>query len=58
VQCDEGTYRLIYIARLGEVLYALHAFQKKAQYGITTSQHELNLIAQRLGLARAITREG
>jgi len=28
---DSGTYRVIYTARLQEIIYVLHAFQKKTQ---------------------------
>lgn len=28
---DAGTYRVIYVARLREAVYVLHAFQKKTQ---------------------------
>ncbi len=28
---DEGTFRLLYVARLAEAVYLLHAFQKKRQ---------------------------
>ncbi len=47
-----GTYRTVYVAQLGEAVYVLHAFQKKATSGIATPQCELDLIRQRLQLAR------
>jgi phage-related protein len=28
---DEGTFRVLYVARLAEAVYVLHAFQKKTQ---------------------------
>lgn len=56
--CDDRTYRLMYVARLGEVIYVLHAFQKKAHRGVATPQRELDLIAERLRIAKAIAREG
>jgi len=28
---DEGTFRVLYVARLAEAIYVLHAFQKKTQ---------------------------
>jgi predicted XRE-type DNA-binding protein len=37
---------------LGEAVYVLHAFQKKATAGVSTPQRELDLIRQRLQLAR------
>jgi phage-related protein len=40
-----GTYRIIYIARLIEVVYVLHAFQKKTR---ATSKRDLALAGERL----------
>jgi len=31
-----GTYRLMYTVKLGEVIYVLHAFQKKSKRGSET----------------------
>jgi phage-related protein len=39
---------------LGEAVYVLHVFQKKATSGIATPQRELDLIRQRLQLARKL----
>jgi phage-related protein len=47
-----GTYRLIYTVKIGDVVYVLHAFQKKSRRGIATPKAELDLIAQRLRDAR------
>jgi phage-related protein len=54
VRADDqgGTYRAVYITQLGEAVYVLHAFQKKATSGIATSQRELDLIRRRLQVAR------
>jgi phage-related protein len=49
-----GTYRAVYVAQFGEAVYVLHAFQKKATSGIATPQRELDLIRQRLQLARKL----
>jgi phage-related protein len=56
VRADDpsGTYRTVYAAQLGEAVYVLHAFQKKATAGIATPQRELDLIRQRLLLARKL----
>ena len=35
------------------VVYVLHVFQKKATHGIATPRREIELIKQRLALARA-----
>jgi phage-related protein len=45
VWVESGTYRVIYIARLGEAVYVLHAFQKKVQ---RTSQKDIQLARVRL----------
>ena len=52
--CDDGTFRLMYAAKLGDVIYVLHAFQKKAHHGPTTPKRELDLIEQRLRAAKEI----
>ena len=49
-----GTYRAVYVAQFREAVYVLHAFQKKATSGIATPQRELDLIRQRLQLARKL----
>ena len=56
VRADDpsGTYRAVYVAQVGEAVYVLHAFQKKATSGIATPQRELDLIRQRLQLARKL----
>jgi len=56
VRADDpsGTYRTVYAAQLGEAIYVLHAFQKKARSGNATPKRELDLIRQRLQLARKL----
>ncbi len=56
VRADDprGTYRTVYVAQLGEAIYVLHAFQKKSTSGIATPRRELDLIRQRLLLARRL----
>lgn len=41
---ESGTYRVIYTARLADIVYVLHAFQKKTQ---ATSRHDLNIAKER-----------
>ena len=43
-----GTYRAIYTVRFAEVIYVLHAFQKKSKTGIETPKGEISLIKSRL----------
>jgi phage-related protein len=47
----QGTYRVIYVARLKEAVYVLHAFRKKSQ---KTSQSDLDVAAQRFALLRRV----
>jgi phage-related protein len=44
----------VYVAQFGEAVYVLHAFQKKSASGIATPQRDLDLIRQRLQLARKL----
>lgn len=37
---SDGTFRVIYIARLADAVYVLHAFEKKTQ---TTAQRDIDL---------------
>jgi phage-related protein len=41
---DSGTYRVIYTARLQEIVYVLHAFQKKTQ---ATSKKDIDIAKTR-----------
>lgn len=50
---DGNTYRCIYTVRFKDVVYALHAFQKKSKTGIATPRHEIDLIKDRLKAAEA-----
>ena len=43
-----GTYRAVYTLKFRDVIYVLHAFQKKSKKGIATPQNEIDLIHQRL----------
>ncbi|MFQ5949118.1 MAG: type II toxin-antitoxin system RelE/ParE family toxin [Nitrospiria bacterium] len=49
---DGDTYRAIYTVQLKEVVYVLHAFQKKSKRGISTPKQEINLIEKRLKYAK------
>lgn len=46
------TYRAVYTVRFAEVVYVLHAFQKKSKAGIKTPQEDVNLIGERLKRAQ------
>jgi phage-related protein len=45
VWAESGKFRVMYIARLAEAVYVLHAFQKKTQQ---TSQRDVALARARL----------
>jgi phage-related protein len=45
---DGDTYRAVYTVRFADVIYVLHAFQKKAKKGIATPPQELDKIRSRL----------
>jgi phage-related protein len=49
------TFRAVYTVRFRDRVYVLHAFQKKSKRGIATPQAEIDLIRQRLKLAKAIS---
>jgi phage-related protein len=46
------TYRAIYTVKFQNVVYVLHAFQKKSKKGIATPKSELELIETRLRKAK------
>jgi len=54
---DTDTYRAVYTVRFQDVLYVLHAFQKKSKRGIATPKKELDLIQERLAAAAQDYRE-
>ncbi len=43
-----NAFRVVYAVQIGEVIWVLHAFQKKSTQGIKTPQHEIDLIKNRL----------
>ena len=47
------TYRAVYTVRFADVVYVLHAFQKKARHGRATPQRDMELIKRRLLEAQA-----
>lgn len=53
VSDPSGAYRVIYLARLADAVYVLHAFQKKTQ---ATSKNDLAIARQRLAKLKGDTR--
>ena len=54
---DGDTWRAIYTVKFASAVYVLHAFQKKSKSGKTTAKQDIELIKQRLELARDDARE-
>ncbi len=46
------TYRAVYTVMFSDVIYVLHAFQKKSKRGIATPKPEIDLIKRRLRTAQ------
>ena len=46
VRSTDGAFRVIYVAALGDAIYVLHCFQKKAR---KTSKADVELAAKRFG---------
>lgn len=49
---DGDTFRAIDTVRFTEVIYVLHAFQKKSPRGIRTAQTDVQQVARRLKVAQ------
>jgi len=54
---DTNTYRAVYTAQIGDVIYVLHAFQKKSTKGIATPKKEIELIRRRFVEAQRLNKE-
>ncbi|MBS0621086.1 MAG: type II toxin-antitoxin system RelE/ParE family toxin [Verrucomicrobia bacterium] len=48
----EGTFRTIYTVAFKDAIAVLHVFQKKSKTGIATPKKDLDLILQRLRIAK------
>jgi len=52
VATDSGdAYRTVYTVRFDDVIYVLHAFQKKSMEGVKTPKKHVELIRERLKAA-------
>ena len=47
----QDAYRAMYTVGFADVVYVLHAFQKKSTKGIATPKREIDLIRKRLAMA-------
>ena len=52
-----GTYRVIYTVEVAELIFVLHAFQKKSKSGIATPKQDIDLIKRRLKEAESLCKE-
>jgi phage-related protein len=51
VSHHRDAFRVVYTVRFHDVLYVLHAFQKKSTKGIATLRRDIEMIRQRLAIA-------
>ena len=56
IKHDKEAYRTVVAVQLGDKIYVLHAFQKKASKGIQTPKKDVDLIKQRLMEAKEIAK--
>jgi len=54
---DGETYRAVYTVKFANIVYVLHAFQKKSRKGIETPKAEIDLVRRRYKSAEAAYRE-
>ena len=54
---DTNTYRAVYTVQFSNVIYVLHAFQKKSKSGIATPRKDIKLIRRRLAEAQRLNRQ-
>jgi len=55
---DSDTYRAVYVANLGGVVYVLHCFKKKSKQGIKTPKEDIDIIKQRYKQALGLSKSG
>ena len=51
---DGDTCRTVYTVRFSDAVYVLHAFQKKSKRGGATPKHDIDLVRDRLEVARRL----
>ena len=56
IKHNKEAYRTVVAVQLGNKIYVLHAFQKKAKKGIQTPKKDVDLIKQRLMEAKEIAK--
>jgi phage-related protein len=53
---ESGPWRAVYTVSIGDLIYVVHAFQKKSKIGIATPKAEMDLVRQRLKQLRSEVR--
>ena len=51
---NTNAYRAVYIVNLDDMVYVLHAFQKKSKSGIKTPKEDIEIIKERLKQLKAM----
>lgn len=54
---EQGTFRAVYTVQFEEVVFVLHAFQKKSKEGKETPKQDIELIHSRLKLAEGMYKD-
>jgi len=57
VKFDKDAFRCVQAVQLGEIIYVLHAFQKKSSTGIKTAKKDVDLIKQRYNEAKELAKD-
>jgi phage-related protein len=48
IKARGDAFRVVYALQLGDDIWVVHAFQKKATKGISTPRHEIDLVRDRI----------
>lgn len=56
VRHDKNAYRTVLAVQLGQIIYVLHAFQKKSKTGIKTPKTDIEIIQQRYKEAKELAK--
>ncbi|MES2274162.1 MAG: type II toxin-antitoxin system RelE/ParE family toxin [Chlamydiota bacterium] len=54
---SSGTYRVMYTVEMADIVFVLHAFQKKSKIGKATPKQEMELLKNRLRDAKALYKD-
>jgi phage-related protein len=57
VKFNKDAFRCVQAVQLGEIIYVLHAFQKKSSTGIKTAKKDVDLIKQRYNEAKELAKD-